>query len=170
MGPQNHPSPRLRRERSAKTRTTSSMNLKILFHNVRGLNDLSAIDNLCNYSQRNLVDILFLQEHKLQGVGATNLAGTLWKRALTYVTDAESGYTRDGSLADKGGIATLISPRWCKLISSLGSLQGGRAQWCILSKIPGVDLGFLNLYAPNDPHARWLLWESLARELPTSCH
>jgi len=36
------------------------MKLKILFQNVRGLNDPSAVDNLRNYIHRYLVDILFL--------------------------------------------------------------------------------------------------------------
>lgn len=145
------------------------MKLKLLSYNVRGLNDPASIDNLRNYLHRNPVDFLFIQEHKLRGQGALHLGRTLWKCATTFITEAEPGYTIDGTHSGKGGMATLIAPRWSKLITDSGSLFGDRTHWCILSKLPGRDLGFVNLYAPNKPHTCRILWETLARELPTSC-
>jgi len=124
------------------------MKLKILFQNVRGLNDPSAIDNLRNYIQRDPVDILFIQEHKLRGSSALNIGKMLWKRATSLVTEAEQGYTATGGSAGKGGLLTLVSPKWSNLISQSGSILGGKAQWFIFSKIQGGDLGFIHVYAP----------------------
>jgi len=36
--------------------------------------------------------------------------------------------------AGKGGLATLVFPRWSNLISQLGSIFGGKAQWLIFLK------------------------------------
>lgn len=125
------------------------MKIKILTHNVRGLNDPLAVANLRTYIQRNPVDVLFIQEHKLRGNSIANLGRQVWKRAKTFFTEAEPGYNTDGSNSGKGGIATFISPRWANHITQTGSLFGGRVQWVILSKLPRGDLGFLNLYAPS---------------------
>jgi len=124
------------------------MKLTILYQNVRGLNDPSAIDTLRNYIHRDPVDILFLQEHKLRGQNALNIGRMLWKRATTLVTEAEQGYTATGVSTGKGGLATLVSPRWSNLISQSSSILGGKAQWLIFSKIQGGELGFINVYAP----------------------
>lgn len=72
------------------------MKLQMLYLNVHGLNDLATVDNLKNYIQHNSIDLFFLQEHKLRGQGATNLGNKLWKRATTFITEAELDYTIDG--------------------------------------------------------------------------
>jgi len=66
-------------------------------------------------------------------------------------------------------VATFISPRWAKFISSSGSLCGGRVLWCILSRLPGGDVGFINLYASHTAQSRKILWETMSRELPSTC-
>lgn len=100
---------------------------------------------------------------------AANLGRQLWKRATTIYTEAEVGYTADGDNVGRGGVASIVSPRWAKLVSQSGSLFGGRVLYLILDRIPGGQLGFLNICVPNDPLARKILWETLARELPTTC-
>lgn len=137
------------------------MILKILTQNVRGLNDSSAVDNLRQYLHRNPVDLLFIQEHKLRNLGAAELGCRVWKNATTFFTEATPGYTTDGISAGKGGVASLISPRWAKFVSSSGSMCDGRFHWFIMSNIPGGDLGFINLYAPHIPHPRKVMWETM---------
>lgn len=112
---------------------------------------------------------MFIQEHKLRGQGALNLGRSLWRRATTFCTEAEIGYTPDGSNAGKGGIASLIAPKWAKFISQSGSICGGRVHWFILKRLSGGDIGFANIYALHEPHPRRVLWESMARELPNTC-
>lgn len=130
------------------------MKFKLLFQNVRGLNDPVALDNLKNYVSRNPVDFLFLQEHKLRGTRASQLGRSLWKQATTFYTKADVGYTIDGRNAGKGGVASLISPKWTKLIDRHGSLFGGRAHWFTITRVHGGNLGFVNIYAPHEPHPR----------------
>lgn len=60
------------------------MKIKLITQNIRGLNDPLAIDNLRNYIQKNPIDMLFLQEHKLRGTNAANLGRQIWKRATTF--------------------------------------------------------------------------------------
>jgi len=84
---------------------------------MRGLNDPAAIDNLQNYIKKNLVDSLFIQEHKLRGHGAINLGRLLWHRTTTFFTGANIGYTLDGKNVGKGGVASLIAPKWAKFIT-----------------------------------------------------
>jgi hypothetical protein len=71
--------------------------------------------------------------------------------------------------AGKGGILTLLHPKWKQNVTQSGSLMGNRAQWFILQGLPGGDIGFVNLYAPNDSPARCRLWECLMIELPNTC-
>lgn len=74
----------------------------------------------------------------------------------------------DGASVGRGGGASIVSPRWAKLVFQFGSLFGGMVLYLIMDMIPGGKLGFLNIYAPNDPQARKILWETLAHELPTT--
>jgi len=145
------------------------MKLKLLSHNVRGLNNPAAVENFRHYLVRNPVDLLFIQEHKLRALGASRLGKTLWKRATYFFTEVEPGYNANATGVGKGGVATFIAPRWANLISQTGSLFGGRVQWLILSGLPGGDIGFANVYAPTDPNPCKALWETLACELPSSC-
>lgn len=145
------------------------MKIKIITQNIRGLNDPLAVDNLQNYIQKHPIDILFIQEHKLRGSTAANLSRQVWKHATTFYTEATPWYTTDGTTAGKGGVASFISPRWASYISRSGSLFDGRVHWFIMAKVPGGDLGFINLYAPTHHHPRRILWETISREIPNSC-
>lgn len=141
------------------------MKIKLLSQNIRDLNDPVAIDNLRLYLNRNPVDILFLQKHKLQGPGASNLRRQLWKRARYLYTEAEPGYTLNRMLAGKGGVAAFISPKWTNLVTQSGILFGGRILWFVISRLQGGDVGFIDVYAPTDSHPHKVLWEALAREI-----
>jgi len=44
-----------------------------------------------------------------------------------------------------------------------------RATWIILKGLPSSDVGIINIYVPNDFPSRCQLWDTLIRELPTSC-
>ncbi|OAE29935.1 hypothetical protein AXG93_773s1760 [Marchantia polymorpha subsp. ruderalis] len=48
-------------------------------------------------------------------------------------------------------------------------LLANRVQWLILQGLLDVDVGFANIYAPNDSLSRCLLWEALAQNLPQTC-
>jgi len=144
------------------------MKIKLLSHNVRGLNDPKAMDNLRHNIRKNPIDLFFIQEHKLRGKGVDQLGQSLWRRAIALCTEAAPGYTEDGKNAGKGGVASFLSPRWAKLIAQSGSLFGGREQWFILNRLPGGDVGFVNIYAPHESHSRRMLWEFLSRELPNT--
>lgn len=133
------------------------MKFKTLSQNVRGLNDPSALDNLRNYIRQNPVDFLFLQEHKLRGSGATQLGRSIWKHATTFITGADVGYSIDGKNANKGGVATLISLKGMKLIDRQGTVFGGQAHWFTITRDHGRDLGFVNIYAPREPHLRRII-------------
>ncbi|KAG0558298.1 hypothetical protein KC19_10G017200, partial [Ceratodon purpureus] len=65
-----------------------------------------------------------------------------------------------------GGVITLVHPRWSTKLGASGSCLDNRAHWFILQGIPGGDVGFVNIYVPNDSPTRCLLWETLARDLP----
>lgn len=145
------------------------MIIHLLSQNIRGLNDPQAIDNIRLYIQSNPVDFLFLQEHKLRGQAAENMGRLIWKRATTLYTQALPGYNLNGSSSGKGGVVSLIASKWASLISSTGTILGGRALWFIMSRLPGGDLGFLNIYAPVDTPSHKILWESISRELPNNC-
>jgi len=145
------------------------MKIQLISQNVRGLNDPLAIDNLRQYLHTHPVDFLFIQEHKLRGAAVENMGRKIWKRATTLFTHTEPGYNTDGSHAGKGGVASFIAPQWKNHVSSSGTIFGGRVLWFILSKLSGGDLGFINLYALVESHARKVLWETMTRELPNSC-
>jgi len=93
----------------------------------------------------------------------------IWKRATTLFTHAEPGYNSDGTQLDKQGMASFIALHWANLLSTSGTIFGGRVLWFILSHLPGGDIGFINLYALVEPQARKVLWETMMRKLPNNC-
>ena len=47
-----------------------------------------------------------------------------------------------------------------------GSFFQGRAAWVVLSNIPGGNCGLINVYCPNNPMERRLLWSILPSSIP----
>ena len=147
------------------------MKFNILWYNVRGLNEPSSIATLRQYIQQQhpSLDLLCLQETKLRHDAAQRLGRSLWRRAQCWSYEASAGYTPDGRQAGRGGTAILLGPKWRKFVSATGSFLQNRACKVILSGIFVGDIGFLNIYAPNDPLHRCVLWETILRELPRHC-
>lgn len=56
----------------------------------------------------------------------------------------------NGASAGKGGVATFILLKWANMLIQSGTLFGGRVHWFILSRMPGGNIGFINIYAPTD--------------------
>lgn len=90
-------------------------------------------------------------------------------KVTTLFIEVEPSYTMDGAFVSKERLLLLDSPRWSKLISQSGTIFGGKVQWFILSNIEGGNLGFINVYAPCDPHLRRLRWETMTTEISNTC-
>jgi exonuclease III len=106
------------------------MNLKIMTFNVRGLNHPTSTPTLHNYfATISNLDILCIQETKLRGTNAASLGQKLWPQVQCRSIEASQGYANaiDGSGAGKGGIATLLTPRWALLVTQSGIVMGNRA-------------------------------------------
>lgn len=148
------------------------MNFKIITLNVQGLNDLAAIPILQQYIRGiPSIDILCIQEHKLQNFVVESLGRRLWPQATSWILEASQGYGNDpvGVGAGKGGLATFLAPRWKASVGATGSVMNNKAHWIILEGLPGGALGILNIYTPNDMHTPSHLWRELITALPTSC-
>lgn len=146
------------------------MNFKLLSHNVRGLNEGSSVPTLRNYVQSiGQLYVLYIQEHKLRGKIAAQLGRKLWPQAHCWSLEANPGYAFQTNGASKSGIATLLAPRWVHLVSNSGMLSENRAHCFILTRMPGGDLGVVNIYAPNKPASRIRLWQEMIDNLPTTC-
>lgn len=68
-----------------------------------------------------------------------------------------------------GGIATILAPKWAKLVAESGTVMTNRAHWIVLIGLSGGDLGILNIYALDESHLRSRLWEALITQLSTTC-
>lgn len=79
------------------------------------------------------------------------------------------GHETDEPGAGSGGISTWIAPSIKHMVESSGQDRSGRALWVRLSGIPGGDVSILNVYAPNSPSERRILWDELASILPRDC-
>lgn len=148
------------------------MIIRLLSFNVRGLNDKSSILMLRNYFQSlSYPDIILLQEHKLRNQESSALGKALWPQASSWALEASVGYNNDpsGPGAGKGGLITLVGPKYAHMITSSGSILENRAHWIILDGLPGGQVGIVNIYAPNDSFSRCNLWDAMIRELPSGC-
>lgn len=149
------------------------MKLQMLSFNARGLNDEAAVTNLQSYIRNSIPvpDIVAIQETKLQGGAASYVGGRIWRPATCFSLDATPGYGYDPTEpgAGCGGIMIFIHPRWARKIGASGLLLDNQGHWFVLQGLPGGDIGFVNLYAPNESPARCLLLESLARDLSRTC-
>ena len=122
------------------------MIIKTITFNVRGLNEPRKIDKLRQYFQaiKGGIDVILLQEHKLQGEKATNLGIKLSPNGKSWTL--EIGYNINGlEGAGKGGICTIIHRKLAPLVSFQGNIFRNKAFWIRLSGLPRGDLGFLNV-------------------------
>ena len=78
-------------------------------------------------------------------------------------------YTPNGSVVGKGGLATILNAKWGKFVNASGTVLNNRGFWFILSGIPRGETRFINIYAPNEPFHRYVLWKILMRDLPCHC-
>jgi exonuclease III len=137
------------------------MNFKLLSYNVWGLNSSGAIPLLKNYIQSvPSLDVVFIQEHKLRLLTTRKLGRALWSHAVSWCLDVSVGYGHDPLTpgAGKGGVLILLHPRWLSNISQSGSILDNRARWFILQGLSGGDIGFVNIYAPNESSHRIRLY------------
>ncbi|KAG0595482.1 hypothetical protein M758_UG169900, partial [Ceratodon purpureus] len=116
-------------------------------------------------------DLVAIQEHKLRGTAVTSIGQRLWRHAPAFCLAVSPGYGHhlDTNGAGQGGVLTLLHPRWQRNIRDSGSIHDNKVQWTILTGIPRDDIGFANVYAPNDSLSRCLLWEEIARTLSRTC-
>jgi hypothetical protein len=136
------------------------------------LNNLASIRTLRNYvGNIRELDILFIQEHRLQNQAARDLGPKLWPSSTSWCLEASPGYNNDPTVvgAGCGGIITLLHPKWSKKVVTTGAVMTNRAQWIMLSGLLGGDLGFVNIYAYNDTPGQAQLWTDLAIALPANC-
>lgn len=149
------------------------MKVHFLSFNARGLNEDSAVSTLQSYIRHSSppLDVVAIHEHKLRGSSLAHISNLLWRHAQSFGLEASPGYghSQDDPGANCGSVLTILHPRWSHNIGALGSLLANRVQWLILQGLPGGDVGFVNIYAPNDSLSRCLLWEALARDLPQTC-
>ena len=66
------------------------------------------------------IDILMLQEHKLRNLQAHQLERKLWRGAKNWCLEATAGYNNapQDERAGKGGVATLLVPKWAQLVTN----------------------------------------------------
>ena len=57
--------------------------------------------------------------------------------------------------------------KWIKIPYEYGTIMGNRSQF--LKGLLGGDIGFINVYAPNDTKMRTQLWGELLTSLSTTC-
>lgn len=149
------------------------MKLSVLSQNVQGLNNPDTMNRVCGYFLPLLpqVDVLMLQEHKLRGNKVSDLGKAVWPLASFFSIDALPAYGHDVDEpgAGSGGICIWISPSIKHMVVSNGQDRSGRALWVRLSGLPGGDIAILNIYAPNSPSERRVLWDELAATLPHDC-
>jgi hypothetical protein len=50
-----------------------------------------------------------------------------------------------------------------------GFILDNRAHWFILQGLSRGDIGFVNIYAPNESSHRIRLWKALMTDLPNTC-
>lgn len=149
------------------------MKLSILTQNVQGLNNPETLHRVRGYFFPLLpqTDILMLQEHKLRGDKATDLGKSIWPLATFFSIDAlpAYGHEADEPGAGSGGVCIWVAPSIKHMVVSSGQDRSGRALWVRLSGLPGGDIAVLNIYAPNSPGERRVMWDELAATLPRDC-
>jgi exonuclease III len=116
---------------------TLAMKVKIITHNVQGLNNPVAVSRLKNYYFPLLrdVDVLCLQEHKLREQNLLDLGQVLWPQATCFACEATVGNHVE---AGRRGLCMLISLKIRHLVHSQGVIGANLAQWVVLKGLPGL--------------------------------
>jgi hypothetical protein len=128
---------------------------KILSSNVRGLNDPASVPTLKNYLDTIAsLDVVYIQEHKLRDNAAASLDQRLWPQAQGWCMEASPGYAnaQPGPGAGRGGIITLLAPKWALSVAESGAIQDNRGHWFILRGLPRGDLGVVNFMLQMSHH------------------
>jgi hypothetical protein len=104
------------------------MKVTIISQNAQGLNDLTKVEILRNYFRPLLsnIEILCLQEHKLQGNRLLALKNQVWPQGKFYSQEAAAG---NQVAAGCGGICMWVAPSIAHLVYAEGHSQSGQAQW-----------------------------------------
>lgn len=148
------------------------MKLHLLSHNVRGLNDPSAIDRFKHYilNSNPKANIIFFQEHKTRGSRLVAIKTALAKQFQCWASEATPGYATANLAngAGKGGVGILIPHSLTHLVTESGQVSN-RLLWIRLSGLPGGDICLANIYASNHPRERSELLEQMVLTLPTNC-
>jgi exonuclease III len=149
------------------------MKLNIFTQNMQGLNNPTAPQQLRNYVYPYLrnIDVLCIQEHKLQGDKLSGLSTKLWRQAHFFGCDATEGYGHQAGTIDigRGGIFLFVNPTIKHMILSQGLIGVNQAQWIRFTGLDGGNIAMLNVYAPHSAQLRSRLWQELRRALPQDC-
>ena len=149
------------------------MKIAILHQNIQGLNEKAKVEVIKNYYRRYLgsTEVICFQEHKLWGARLQAMSNLTWQGVGFFNQKAKVAYnnTNNEDGAGSGGLSMWIAPKLIHLICDSNHTRGGNAQWVRLHKVPGMDLGILNIYAPHSSHERCLLWEELLTSLSRDC-
>ena len=105
------------------------------------------------------IDILLLQEHHLSQERTQSLVNPLSGGWTTWWSAAQ------GDLQRRAGVCISISDKARYEVTSSGTLVEGRALYVLL-KWNRLQIGVLNIYAPNSAPERAIFWRMLATTLP----
>jgi exonuclease III len=147
--------------------------MNILSWNCQGLTSLGRRRRLNTilYKLPRTVDILCIQEHKLQDGNTDLLHCDVWtqgKIIASEATDGVHGARNCQVLGGKGGVALAFSPKWSPHISTEGILGSNRGVWVILDHPRLGRLGIMGIYAPNNSQERTILWQEMYCEMDNS--
>lgn len=93
------------------------------------------------------VDVLFVQEHKL------SLADTQSCEKILLGTSHTFWEPATGVMSCSDGVAISVGPRWLSYVRDHGTLVPSRCMWLSMD-IQDQLIGFISVYAPNDPRQR----------------
>ena len=94
------------------------------------------------------------------------------QRAQCWSIEDSTGYAQalERKRVGKRRLATLLAPKWAKLVTQTRVVMENHAHWFILGGLLGGNLGVVNIYVPNKSALRIRLWETLLAILPFTCH
>lgn len=116
--------------------------------------------------------MLLFQEHKLRGTKLEHLEKRLMPWSTGWILEVEPGHKNwlnpDG--AGKRGVGILLSSKYSRLVTPLGSLMNNRVVWTKMDGIEGGSLGIACVCAPNILSHGKGLWQEMADHLPKDCN
>ena len=125
-------------------------NFKVLTINARGLGSPLNNNLLFDLIEKSVCDICFVQETLVSSEANIKVLSRRWLGRSYWPP----------SIDKQGGVAVLFSPKCSGEVVSWKKDSNGRII-SILVRIDGVDLNFVNIYAPTNRTDRKLFYESL---------